>query len=292
MARVRRAGSGGQRQFRGGISVWWRTELSLEKGASYLSGSPIAFPQGENAAIFIGHSTVLIHLDEQNFLTDPFYLKRLYPLQRHLPPGVPFQNLPPLHFILISHGHLDHMDLKTLSLFPRNLPIILPEKLERYLIELGFTDVRSLSWGERTSIGSLMVQALPVKHSPGRSLYETRSIPQSYFVQGTKTIFFGGDSGLTEEFREIGANYSIDLALLPIGNYQPTPFRRVHMSPEDALEALEMLGARRMVPIHWGAFRLSLEPPEEPPRRFRQLLQEKKINPKTILWQPGEKIPI
>jgi L-ascorbate metabolism protein UlaG (beta-lactamase superfamily) len=184
------------------------------------------------------------------------------------------------------------MDLKTLELFPRNLPIVLPEKLEGYLIRRGFLDVRPLSWGERTCIGSLVILALPVKHLPGRSLRETRSIPQSYLLQGTKTIYFGGDSGLTPEFWEIGASYSIDLALLPIGNYRPARFRSVHMSPEDALKAMEMLQAKRMVPIHWGAFRLSFESVEEPARHFLHLLQERKINPQAVLLQPGGRILI
>jgi L-ascorbate metabolism protein UlaG (beta-lactamase superfamily) len=270
--------------------MWFRTELSLEAGASYLSGNPPSFSHGEKAAVFIGHSTVLIHLDEQNFLTDPFYLKRLYILSRHNLPGIPLQDLPPLNFILISHGHLDHMDLKTLGFFPRNLPVVLPEKLEGYLRDLGFSDIRSLSWGEQTHIGPLAIQALPAKHFPGRSLHETRSVPQGYLVQGSKTIFFCGDSGLTPDFKEIGATYSIDLALLPIGSYRPSFFRSFHMDPKDALEAMEMLRAKRMVPIHWGAFRLSLEPMDEPPRRFLHLLRERKINPKAILLQPGEKI--
>jgi N-acyl-phosphatidylethanolamine-hydrolysing phospholipase D len=272
--------------------MWFRSELSVEPGSSYLSGSPVRLQKGENAAVFVGHSTVLVRLDEQNFLTDPFYLKRLYILKRHRPPGVPFQDLPPLSFVLISHGHLDHMDLNTLNLFPRNLPVVLPEKLERYLQDLGFTDMRPLSWGGRTCIGSLVILALPAKHFPGRSLHETQSIPQSYLVQGTRTIYFAGDTGLTQDFCEIGANFSIDLALLPIGNYRPTSFRRFHMSPEDALRAMEMLGARRMVPIHWGAFRLSLEAIEEPPQMFRHLLRERRINPKAVLLQPGEKVLI
>jgi L-ascorbate metabolism protein UlaG (beta-lactamase superfamily) len=272
--------------------MWFRSELGIEPRDSYLSGSPFPFPGGENAAVFIGHSTVLVHLDERNFLTDPFYLKRLYILKRHRPPGVSFQNLPPLSFILISHGHLDHMDLNTLKLFPRNLPVVLPEKLEKYLEDLGFTDVHPLCWGERTCLGSLLITALPANHFPGRSLCETQSIPQSYVVQGTKTVYFAGDSGLTQDFREIGANFSIDLALLPIGHYRPFLFRRFHMSPEDALEAMAMLGARRMIPIHWGAFRLSLEGLEEPPRKFRHLLKERRINPKAVLLQPGEKVRI
>ena len=137
-----------------------------------------------------------------------------------------------------------------------------------------------------------MILALPVKHFSGRSLCETLSIPQSYLVQGTKTIFFGGDSGLTEAFRQIGVSYSIDLAFLPIGNSQPSFFRQLHMSPEDALEAMEMLQAKRMVPIHWGAFRLSLESILDPPQRFLNLLITRKINPHAILLQPGEKIQI
>ncbi len=272
------------------MGFWWRTELNLEEGATYLSGNPLSFAGGEDAAVFIGHSTVLIHLDGKNFLTDPFYLKRLYLLQRHLPPGVPFQNLPFIDFILISHGHLDHMDLKTLGLFPRSVPIVLPKKLEKYLIEMGFENLRPLFWGEKTTIDSLTIQALSVKHFPGRSLCETRSMPQSYLVQGAKTIFFGGDSGLTEEFRKVGAQAAIDLAFLPIGNYRPASFRRVHMSPEDALRAMEMLRAKRMAPIHWGAFRLSLEPPGEPSRQFQQVAEEKGLDPKVIFWKPGERI--
>jgi len=272
--------------------MWEQAHLCPESGTGTRSGNFLSFAKRENAAVFIGHSTVLVRLDEQNFLTDPFYTKRLFILERHKPPGIPFPDLPPLNFILISHGHLDHMDLKTLNHFPRHIPVVLPDKLEGYLNHLGFSDVRPLSWGDRTAIGTLDISALPVKHFPGRSLWETQSIPQSYLVQGTKAIYFGGDSGLTQEFRKIGMNYSIDLAFLPIGHYRPASFRSVHMSPEDALKAMEMLRAKRMVPIHWGAFRLSLEPVEEPAQKFLHLLEERRINPKAILLQPGEKVLI
>jgi L-ascorbate metabolism protein UlaG (beta-lactamase superfamily) len=267
-----------------------RTELSIERGACCRSGNPLCFAQREDAAVFIGHSTVLVHLDEQNFLTDPFYLKRLYILKRHKAPGIPLADLPPLNFILISHGHLDHMDLETLNFFPRHLPVVLPEELEGYLNGLGFSDVRPLSWGGRTDIGPLVILALPVKHFRGRSLCETQSVPQSYLIQGTKTIYFAGDSGLTQEFQQIGTKYSIDLAFLPIGHYRPASFRSVHMSPEDALKAMEMLRARKMVAIHWGAFRLSLEPVEEPAQKFLHLLEERRLNPKAVLLEPGERI--
>jgi L-ascorbate metabolism protein UlaG (beta-lactamase superfamily) len=269
---------------------WFRTELDVAPGASYLSGTPLSFSRGGNAAVFIGHATVLVRLDGQTFLTDPLYLQRLYILRRHSPPGVPFQDLPTLDFLLLSHGHLDHMDLKTLDLFPRHLPVVLPAKLEPYLQEIGFTDVRPLCWGEKTVVGSLLILALPAKHFTGRSLYETRSLPQSYLIQGNKSVFFGGDSALTTEFATIGSHYPIDLAFLPIGHYRPSSFRRGHMSPEDALQAMEMLGAKKMVPIHWGVFRLSLEAMEEPPRRFLDLVAERKMNPRAVLLQPGERV--
>ena len=157
---------------------------------------------------------------------------------------------------------------------------------------MGFQDVRPLTWGEHTRVGSLAVVALPVRHFAGRSLHETRSVPQSYIIQGDKTVYFGGDSGLTGEFAKIGGAYPIDLAFLPIGHYHPSSFRKGHMSPEDALQAMEMLRAKRVVAIHWGAFRLSLETMEEPPRRFLRLLKEKGANPKAVVLQPGERIRI
>ncbi len=267
----------------------FRNKSSLEPRSSLLPGEPTSAGK-ENSSVFIGHSTVLVQLDGQNFLTDPIYRERLYILKRHQPPGIPLQSLPVLNFILISHGHLDHMDLETLSSFPPNTSVVIPKKLEGYMHDLGFQDVRALSWGEHTSVGSLVIYALPVKHYSGRSLYETQSIPQSYLVQGTKNIFFCGDSGLTPVFQDIGKTFSIALALLPIGCYKPKSFRSIHMGPEDALEAMRMLGAKRMIPIHWGAFRLSLEPVEDPPKRFLRLLAEQKINPYAVLLQPGEKI--
>jgi L-ascorbate metabolism protein UlaG (beta-lactamase superfamily) len=275
---------------KGTLDTW--KKRNQPSNLSRLPGTPLSFGMKETSAFFIGHSTVLVHLDEQNFLTDPYYRNRLGILKRHAAPGIAFQNLPALNFLLISHGHLDHMDLATLSRFPRHLPVVVPEKLEGYLYNLGFVDVRPLSWGEKTRIGSLVISALPVKHFPGRSLCETLSVPQSYLIQGTKAIFFGGDSGLTETFRQIGDHYSVDLAFLPIGSYAPALFRQVHMSPEDAFEAMEMLRTKRMVPIHWGAFRLSLESILDPPQRFLNLLITRKMNPHAILLQPGGKIQI
>ena len=268
----------------------WERNSCFHPGVSRGSWGPLHFSEEDDAAVFIGHATVLVHLNGRKFLTDPLYLQRLFILNRHDPPGIPFAKLPNLDFILISHGHLDHMDLNTLRLFPRRLPVIVPEKLEGYLTRMGFQDVRPLRWREHTRIGSLRIHALPVKHHPGRSLAETRSIPQSYLVQGTKGVFFAGDSALTERFQEIGRKFSIDLALLPIGNYSPRIFRSMHMSPEDALTAMEWLGAKRMVPIHWGAFRLSLESVKSPPRRFADLLHERRMNPRAILLRPGESV--
>ncbi|MCX5909720.1 MAG: hypothetical protein NTY64_21735 [Deltaproteobacteria bacterium] len=84
--------------------MWFRPAMSIEPGASYLSGVPPKFAPGENSAFFIGHATVLVHLNEHNFLTDPLYLNRLYILNRHQPPGIPFQDLPLLDTFALFAG--------------------------------------------------------------------------------------------------------------------------------------------------------------------------------------------
>ena len=113
---------------------------------------------------------------------------------------------------------------------------------------------------------------------------------QGYVIEGKgSTVYFAGDTGLFEGFRTIGDQFRIDIALLPISAYSPPPFRKHHLSPEDALDALEFLRARAMVPIHWGTFRLSLEPMDEPPRKLTRLADDRGLEDRVFLLQPGER---
>ncbi len=263
--------------------------LALKPGEGYLSGEPLEFSPKESSVTWIGHSTVLIHLDGKNILTDPNYLERLIFFERKQPPGVPFRRLPPIDAILISHGHLDHLDINTLKLFPREIPIVLPWDLDRVVKDYGFRDVRVLELWEKTRIGSLTITAVPVKHYTGRHPFHLYSKYQGYIIEGSKTVLFIGDSGLSETFQELGKKYQIDIALLPIGTYRPSFFRKYHMNPEDALVAFSWLKAREMVPIHYDTFGVGREPFGEAPRLLGRAARERGVRERVFILKPGER---
>jgi len=211
-------------------------------------------------------------------------------MRRKTPPGILFDDLPPIDLILISHGHWDHFDLNTLRRFPRDIPIIVPRKLGRYLEIIGFKRVKELKVWEREEIKEVKITAVSAQHYSGINPLFSPSDYQGYLIQGSRTLYFAGDTSLFEGLRDIGERYKIDLALLPIGAYKPDSFRRRHMSPEDALTAMKLLKAKMMVPIHWGAFRFSLEPLDEPPSRLEVAARAWGLSSKVRILKPGERI--
>jgi L-ascorbate metabolism protein UlaG (beta-lactamase superfamily) len=136
------------------------------------------------------------------------------------------------------------------------------------------------------------VTAVAARHFSGRPPFFHGTGYQGYVIDGGATVYFAGDSGLFAGMREIGEKWNIDVALLPIGAYQPPPFRRHHMSPEDAIEAARRLRARALVPIHWGAFKLSLEPFDEPVRRLKRAAGKANLSSKIHVLSPGQSISV
>ncbi len=133
--------------------------------------------------------------------------------------------------------------------------------------------------------------AVPAAHGGGRWLVDSPfRRANGYVIRGAAgTIYFAGDTARRNPFRRIGQRFPVDAALLPVGAYRPAWLMRwVHMSPESALEAFEELGARWMIPIHWGTFRLSLEPLEEPLERLRDLAGKKGLSGRIVILRPGE----
>ncbi len=136
----------------------------------------------------------------------------------------------------------------------------------------------------------LRITAVPAEHFPGRSPLTPGSLYQGYIVNGGKTVYYAGDTGLCDAMVEIGRRYSVQVALLPIGAYNPWARFGHHMSPEDAVEAFRRLNARFLVPIHWGAFRLSLEPMDEPPRRLEEAARRAGCADRVRVLRPGERL--
>jgi L-ascorbate metabolism protein UlaG (beta-lactamase superfamily) len=233
---------------------------------------------------FVNHATVLIQAAGLNFLTDPVWSDRVSPVsfagpKRVRPPGIRFEDLPPIDLVLLSHNHYDHLDVPTLArLTRRDGPRILaglgvPELLARRAIG----NAMALDWWERSEIAQgVSVTAVPVQHFSGRGMTDRNATLWTGFVISSAAgpVFFAGDTGYGPHFSEIGKRFpGIRLAVLPIGAYRPEWFMGpVHETPAQAFDAMRDLGASTAVGMHFGTFALTDEGEEEPPAEIARLL--------------------
>ncbi|MFC1786877.1 MBL fold metallo-hydrolase [Halobacteriota archaeon] len=240
---------------------------------------------------YIGHSTVIVESKDFRFITDPIFSNRIarFFSRRKVPLDTSVEDLPPIDSILISHGHYDHLDVPTLKKFPKYIPIIVSKSLRKIIARLGYSDIRTLSWWGATKIGKAEIIAVPAFHFSGRPPWILRNDYQGYVVKGKPVVYFAGDTGLQNDFEEIGKKFEIDLAILPIGAYSPRSFRRHHLSPEDAIQAMALLKAKKMIPMHWGTFGLSFEPITEPPERLAKITKECNLEDRVLILNPGER---
>jgi N-acyl-phosphatidylethanolamine-hydrolysing phospholipase D len=222
---------------------------------------------------------LLLQLDGVNILTDPNWSERASPLsfagpRRVSPPGLAFENLPPIHVVLISHDHYDHLDVATVKrLAAEHRPkFLVPLGLKGWFANIGITDVDELDWWDHRAERELTFTCVPAQHFSGRSLWDrNRRLWSGWVVAGrAKRLYFAGDTAYFAGFKEIGARLGpFDLTAIPIGAYMPAVIMRAsHTSPEEALRAFADVGGQHFVPIHWGTFDLAEEPLDEPPQRL------------------------
>ncbi|HSC74259.1 MAG TPA: MBL fold metallo-hydrolase [Gaiellaceae bacterium] len=199
---------------------------------------------------WIGHSTVLLELDGVRLLTDPVLRPRVLHLRRVAAQAA---EVGAVDAILISHGHYDHLDSKSLARFDRATRVIAPKRVR------GFANVVEVAAGDEVQVGAVTVTATPAEHVRGSV---------GFLVTGSARIYFAGDTDLFDGMRELAP---VDVALLPIAGWGPR-LPPGHLDPARAARALELLRPRLAVPIHWGTYtRVGLERDEqEPARRFAQ----------------------
>ncbi|MEW6671267.1 MAG: MBL fold metallo-hydrolase [Thermodesulfobacteriota bacterium] len=238
---------------------------------------------------WIGHATLLFQLEGKNILTDPVFSQRASPVQwagpkRVVPPGLAFEDLPPIDMVLISHDHYDALDKSTVwALYQRkggaDTLFVVPLGFKGWFDDLGIRKVIELDWWEQHPHKGLIFTAVPVQHWSKRSLFSrNESLWAGWVVRSERfRFFFCGDSGYAPHFKEIGARMGpFDLAAIPIGAYEPRWFmKQHHMNPEEALQVHADIKARKSVGIHWGTFILTDEPLDEPPRKLQNALKEK-----------------
>lgn len=238
---------------------------------------------------WVGHTSFLIQIGGLNVLTDPVWSQRASPVQfvgprRWVPPAIEFDRLPPIDVVVLSHDHYDHLDANTVSRLAERYPAIVwqaPLGLGSFLRQRGAREVTERDWWEESIIGSLQLTCVPAQHFSGRTLGRRNGTLWAGWTlrSGHRSVFFGGDTALHPEFAAIGRRYGpFEVAILPIGAYEPRWFMgSVHMNPDDCLQAISQLaGAQNgqrliMTAAHWGTFKLTDEPMDEPPARMREL---------------------
>lgn len=241
---------------------------------------------------WIGHATFLIQIGGTNFLTDPIYSRCCSPvylpnLRRLAAPGIPFAQLPKIDGVLISHDHYDHLDRRTIRRLGRSPHYFFPLGITPLFERLRFENRHEADWGETLTFREVAVHCVPAQHFSGRGVFDrNRTLWCGWVLEHAgRKLFFAGDSGYSPLFAEIGRDHGpIDCALIPIGAYSPRWFMHpVHVDPREAVKIHRDIRARQSIASHWGTFRLTEEPPGEPPIYLKQVLREEGIPEETFV---------
>ena len=245
---------------------------------------------------FIGHSGFLIQIGGRNLVIDPNFARWLILLKRQRRPGLRLRDLPPIDYVLVSHAHFDHLHRPSLRAIARltrwrsgQAPqIFVPKNVKDIVVRLGFSRIHEVEWWQEFQDGKLSITHTPAQHWGARMLRDFHRGFGGYVVRTPQhSLYHAGDTAYFNGFREIGRRLSPELALLPIGAYHPPHYRNVHTSPEDAMQAFLDLGSCWMVPMHYGTFRLSYEPMEEPVQRLRAAAAAAGVTERVLVLEEG-----
>ena len=280
------------------VQQLWR--LVRESHEQPMTGShrPVELVKSQDLGVtFIGHSSFLLQMDGRKVLIDPVFAKRLVVLRRQRRPGLLVEELPPIDLVLLIHAHMDHLDVSSLRrviratrhLTGKSPEVVVPKGVEDLVASLGFSQVHGLAWWEQIEVQKLQVTMTPCRHWGARMFRDTHRGYGGYVIEGTDhSVYHSGDTAYFDGFSEIGARLKPQVALLPIGAYFPDSYRTVHTSPEEAVRAFLELGARQMVPMHYGTFRLGREPMDEPLQRLKAEATRLGMNGKLKILEEGE----
>ncbi len=240
-------------------------------------------PETGLRATWLGHSTVLFEIDGARVLTDPVWGERASPVtfagpKRFQPVPIAVSDLPELDAVIVSHDHYDHLDYPTiLELAKREVPFFTSLGVGAHLQAWGVPAERitELDWWEEAQVPGTAVSlsAAPSQHFSGRGLAgRNATLWSSFVVRGPKhTVFFSGDTGLTQEYTAIREHFGrFDLVLLEVGAFHEA-WGDIHLGPEHALEALALLGGGKLLPVHWGTFNLAIHAWDEPAETLLRL---------------------
>lgn len=257
--------------------------------------APVLDPRDKSLLTFINHATYLITLPGLNILTDPVFSERVSPVKfagpkRVREPGVKFDNLPAIQVVLISHCHYDHLDEESVRRLEEKFhPLFLvPLGEEKRLRGWGVQNVKELDWWQEHKVQETTITLTRVQHWSNRHLWDKReTLWGGFFIKSpSAAIYFAGDTGYGNHFTETKLKIGPpDVALLPIGAYEPRWFmREMHMNPDEAVQAHLDLSSKVSLPMHFGTFQLTDEGIDDPVKDLESAREKKSL--------PAENFPV
>jgi len=252
----------------------------------------LCYIKGVTATVtWIGHATAVIDLHGERILIDPLGRRRCGAVEDY-------------RAVLITHSHVDHLNRWTLSRLERDVTLVVPKGAAPIIADLGFRDVLEAEAGDQIPIGSLEVTAVPTKHDHGRWRRGDTPVAIGYIVESNGiVVHHAGDIDMSDHavFEDLGRDFAIDATLLPIGGMLPVWYYRwrrkaldrgVHIDPDTALSIAESMGARRMVPVHWGTVNLRFGPPSAPRSRLQKVADEREASSLVRVLSHGESLDL
>lgn len=247
---------------------------------------------------WLGHSTLIIEIEGKRLLVDPVWGEFVAPLEiknakRFIPPPLPFKELPHIDAVLISHDHYDHLDYPTILLLKeKKVPFFVPLGVGAHLEYWGVPPelIFEKSWWDEERFGDLLIACTPARHFSGRSLIDKDKTLWSGWaiVAPNHRVYYSGDTALFPGFKEIGHRYGpFDATMIESGAYNQL-WGDVHLGPEQAVKAHQMLGGKVMIPVHWGMFDLGLHGWTEPMERV--LVAAEKVGVRVVTMIPGSSV--
>jgi N-acyl-phosphatidylethanolamine-hydrolysing phospholipase D len=271
---------------------WWISRNAYDKSGQARvpsvpnDGSTLAGREQSASVTWVGHATFAVHDEADVFLTDPHWGSRALIPRRYVEPGVPIEAVPAHAFAVVSHNHYDHLDAYTVEQLPETVGWYVPLGLGEFFRSRGREDVVELDWWESAQRGRWSITCLPAQHWSRRWEHRLNSTLWCSWLldSGQRRYYFAGDTGYFHGFLEFGRRFDpIDVALLPIGAYEPRWFMRYqHLDPYEAYQAFLDLGARYMIPMHWGTFDLTDEPLDLPPRVLADAIAKADGDPERV----------
>jgi L-ascorbate metabolism protein UlaG (beta-lactamase superfamily) len=268
------------------LKIWWN-EVTREPDAGDIEAmdsakfvaenppDPRSWSDGGITLSWIGHSTFLINIEGTMVLTDPVFsdkigvrlLSATIGPARFVAPALQARELPHLDLVLVSHAHMDHYDVPSLSSLPRDVPTIMARDTGEFVDGLGLTQLREIDWGQTAVVDGLRIEALPVKHWGRRYPWDRDRGYNAFLLSKHKrSVLFAGDTAYSEQLLAALKGRRPDVVMLPIGGYNP--YIMSHADPEQVWSMFQAMRGRYLVPMHWRTFRLSHERPFEPHERL------------------------